>query len=955
MADVLVLDTIATLRSFAIPSDVDAIFVKAYSQPSSGNPTRTRGGGLFQRVPSGVTPPFLDDSVFTFLNSPVAPNPSSYWTRNLNGGVVDAYMAGAIGNATLNADGTGGGSDDSIPINAFLAAVFKYANNRANSLEVRFALGDGTFYVTQPLWTGPLPTTYHSWVVEGTGTTILGACAKAPILDLTDRRFGTVRNLQIVGLVDATGLPISSCGIRVGRNEDNGAANQMTMDHVGIRGHFHLAGMLNIASEQFAAIGCEFANDAEGDKYGYAADGFNCLQWSRSINLTSVSNPALNTFDFVSDSLLLNVGDNVIVRGQFSSVLDAVWFTVTSVTDATHFRATGINAPSAGITGGKLYKKLYGGADPLGTPGLTPWQQNSFKQQYHQQGNYRAPRGTAGILETCDSQHIYQMVHPTCGYYPDATATGVAAAKAVVTGVTTGAITKITVSGTQPFVDRDLVSFYFLENPFGDRLNTRLFKAKTVSATEFELRDLEYQPIDSTGWATGAVGAKAVAIRQKVAGNKDARAGGFGMRILVSSDAGCDVSSYLIHHEAGSFTAKDPNDSSIIYAGETTWWASVESFQGWRDQGTTGFTPSPVVLSDVSFSEAAAHGRGGFLLAQRDTTSGVTMLGGKVALTHASQQFGGLSPADRLLTSTGTGDSLWTLSNTDLVVDEAALVDVTRLAGFSGRLTAEDAAFAYGLTIGYPGAVAVLRTLAGGSQASTAMIVRRYDALLGALDRAGVLTRLDALYVFAAPGEVAARINLAKPGSGPLAFAGTLAAPPFVAWQRYTGAGATGQYFVSPLGPSAQSQYQLNQAMMSVVSRTTSGTAVSYDVSLGSTFAYVDPWSGATPQFRSKANEASPNATTPTGVSSPAGFFAWSRTGPTTYAKYFGAGSTDLPATLAVSSTATGSLPTTGFEVLRGGTHQVSAAVFGGKLTQTEMNALYAALKTYLTAVGAWV
>ena len=67
---------------------------------------------------------------------------------------------------------------------------------------------------------------------------------------------------------------------------------------------------------------------------------------------------------------------------------------------------------------------------------------------------------------------------------------------------------------------------------------------------------------------------------------------------------------------------------------------------------------------------------------------------------------------------------------------------------------------------------------------------------------------------------------------------------------------------------------------MGVVSRSTGGTAVSRDVSLGGTFAYVDPLStgptssGPT-RFYTRANDGIDTPTTVTGVSSrPAGFFA---------------------------------------------------------------------------------
>lgn len=936
--------TIDAFRSATLPGGVELVYIVSYGTRTTG--AHSRGGGFLQPVPTGS-----EDMVLTFENQ----HGGGFWRRLLEGGVVDAYMAGATGTGVVDANGVVDlttGYDDSAAINLLFSVMKEYASSTTRSVELSVRIGDGTFRIDHTLDLTSFPGGAHGWVVDGTGAALLGACTDTPVIDMTDSRFGLLRNVQIIGSAP-NGSPgadhVPSCGARVGRNADNDAANQMTMDHVGIRGHFKLAAMLNVGSEQFAAIGCEFANDREGDVYGYAGDGFNCLQWARPVSFSAFSRVSTNKYEFTATAHGLMSGQRFLIRGPYTgdaTVFNAVLFTVDPATTTNTIIASADVDILGSFPNGVFYKKLYGGA--IDTPAFTPWQQNSFKQQYHQQGNYRAPRGTAGFLETCDSQHVYQMVHPTCGYYPDTPLT-----KVQVTAVTIGTTTTVTIpNATTPIGNNDLVSISgvpsTMSNPLGDFINVRLFKVAAKGATSFELRDLYGQPIDSRGWGASVTGlTTAVAVRQKVAGGRNPFAGGFGMRMVVSSDAGCDVSSYLVHHEPGSFTVTDTDGT--VYMGDTIWWASIDSLQGWLDPAMA----ATVMLSDVSFAEASAHGRGGFLLAQRDTTTGVQMVGGKVALTHAQRQFGSVSPTDKLLMSTGTGNSLWTLSNTDVVVEKVALVDVGRLAGFTGRLTAEDLVFSAGAVASYPATLAVVQALTGVPPSLVALSARLIDALLGTLDRAGVLVKLDALHVFAAPNDAAARINLANPASGPLGFTGTLAAPVFAAWRGYTGMG--GQYFLSPVVPATPAHYALGDAAMAVVSRTTSGTAVSRDVSLGSTVAYIDPWSGATPQFRSKANDASENATTPTGVSSPAGFFAWSRTAAGSYAKYYGAGSTDLPATVTVSGAASGTLPSTGFEVLRGGSHQVSAAVFGGGLTQTEMNALYAALKTYLTAVGAWM
>lgn len=47
--------------------------------------------------------------------------------------------------------------------------------------------------------------------------------------------------------------------------------------------------------------------------------------------------------------------------------------------------------------------------------------------------------------------------------------------------------------------------------------------------------------------------------------------------------------------------------------------------------------------------------------------------------------------------------------------------------------------------------------------------------------------------------------------------------------------------------------------------------------------------------------------------------------------------------------------PVGDFQILRDSAHQLSAAFFGGGLTGAEMNAVYTAIRTYLTTADGWV
>ena len=928
-------DTIQAFKDAGIAvTSITKVYIRGYKAESKG-----RGGGFLNLI--GTTG--SADDVLVFAHG--VGSDKTYWERDLAGGTLDAYMAGAVGGAALNEDGTiaNGWTDDFIPIQALLDAVTSTAGGRTNTIKLRFGLGSGSFYVKDTLNLKTLPGGVRGWEFDGTGTVLLGACPGKPILDLTDRRFGTVPNLQAIGVAELVGgksQPICSCGIRIGRIADNAAANQMTMDHVGLRGYYHVAALLNVASEQHTSIACEYYNEAEGARYGYAADAYNSLQWERPYVIQSVTGLGGGNFSVTANGNTLQENDVFLVRGDYDNgdIMNNILFTKTGVGTTNTFTATASFSTSDTFTGGFLYKRLYGGA--VDTPGLAPWTQASMKQQLHLNCRYGAPKGIAAVFEGTDSMHVFQACHPTCGYYASGADVAI---QTIMTNNPAGA-TKVKTQAPHALETGHLVSLTGfgkttaglppVPTPFANFAGDRLFIAVKIDDVQFELRDLKNLPVDSTGW--GALPEdRGVATRQQVAEGDDPYAGGFGMRLVVGQATGCDVSDYLLHHEGGT-------------ADGTTWWGSIESMEGLRD-GVAG----PVTLTDVTFREPAASGRGGFLLAQRGTVSAVTMVGGKVAVAHPHREFGNLSQADRVLTATGTGDSPWTLTGTELVLEDAALVNAVGLAGFTGRVSAGDLSYTAGLAIGYPGTLAAVGALRPDSRNFTTF-VRRYDALLRTLDDAGVLAKLDALHVFATENQATARINLADPAGGPLVLAGSGGPPGFVARQGYTG--AAGQYFLSPLGPTPNAHYGLNAAAMGVVSRSTGGTAVSRDVSLDGTFAYVDPWSGGTPQFHTRANDAVDTPTTLPGASSlPAGFFAWSRTSPTSYVKYYGSAGLDQPTAVPVSTSVSGSLPATGFEVLRGGSHQISAAFFGGGLSGFEMTALYDALRTYLTAVGAWL
>ena len=275
---VAVVDTIALLDQITA-NDITAVYVKGYHSADG------RGGGLLRRT----TDSSQTNEVTTFKG-----DGAKRWVRDLNGGTLDAYMAGAYGDGRLTVDGKIDvtSNDDTRAIQALFDVYTRSVDPFTDSATLHIRIGDGVFRVGLPndlnypgLDFTQFPSGARGWVIDGTGATLLGGCPNVPVIDATDSRFGTFLNLQIIGAIpsDKDGNHYPSCGLRIGRKADNEAANQMATDHVGIRGLFKVAACLNVASEQFSDTNCEFTNDAVGPRYGYAGDAYNMLQWERRL------------------------------------------------------------------------------------------------------------------------------------------------------------------------------------------------------------------------------------------------------------------------------------------------------------------------------------------------------------------------------------------------------------------------------------------------------------------------------------------------------------------------------------------------------------------------------------------------------------------------------------------------------------------------------------------------
>lgn len=898
-------------------------------------PYDTRGGGLLYW--DGDTTSAADDFVI-FLDNAI---PKRRWKRVPGLGPIDAHMAGAHGDGVINSSGWVDrtvGHDDTVAIQK----VFDYFKKMAlgdpyDVVQTTMRIGEGKFRVDGCLdLTGKSIPGFgglrgnHGWALDGSGAVLLGCVDGRPVLDMTDARFGTLKFLQIYGSAETYYKP--SCGIRIGRIEDNKAANGHHFYRCTVNGYYKLAAVHNIASEQFTEIGCQFANSEAGATYGYFGDGVNLADWALPLTAKAVTVTGSTVAVETNANHLLSTNDRVMLTGiEGLTNVNSVVLSITRI-DAKNFQFTRSNVSGTYSSGGRVFKQLFYSPTYQDATTLTPWIQHSFKEQTHISSRIRAVSGVAAMFETGDSFHWMRQCHLTCGFF-----TPIGAVAQPITGITAGSPLVLKVSGNNIFSIGQLVYLSGLPIDYKD-LNGRIFRVTTSTNvggdTTFQLTDLYNASVNGAG----TYGQGATATLQTTNG-------GYGMRMVIS-DSGLQQCDYDFHHEPGD------GANGVLF------WGKLDSMEAMRDGGT-----APVALEDCTLREIVAHGQGGFLSTEpliatgndSTTVSSVTLHGGGVHVTRLRTRFGGESVGDKLLVP----PSKFTVKGSELVVEQAAASPAT-LAAFSGRYSVEQTnlymeksdSSAWGLldarTVAW-----LTRVQAFGSNPSSRARTFLYDDLVASLVAAGVWDLLDGLYLFAAHGQAAARVNLINiPPPATL-----IANPTFTADRGFAGTGSSAYLDTGVNVGRSGGRFTENSASMGVVSRSTAQNNSYRDIGLLSgNRAFVNA-SDFTGNLSTRGNDA---FTATVASSSAQGFFAWSRTGSGSYTQFVGRGTASSPSTNTVANTAAAGPLTSNVVFLMGdGTNfsarQLSAGFFGAGLTTTQMNNLYSALKVYLSAVGAWL
>jgi hypothetical protein len=226
------------------------------------------------------------------------------------------------------------------------------------------------------------------------------------------------------------------------------------------------------------------------------------------------------------------------------------------------------------------------------------------------------------------------------------------------------------------------------------------------------------------------------------------------------------------------------------------------------------------------------------------------------------------------------------------------------------------------------------------------------DTLVGALKSAGVWTKLDALWVFAAHTSQAGLLNWKDP-------AGTAAAlvnsPTFTANQGFAGNGST-SYVNTQFVPSTTAvQLTQNSASMSMWSRSSGQSATSAGCLDGSNRGLTLGVRNTSNQMGARSNNNTGSSFSP--VTNGIGLFSIIRSGVSTVNAYqngAAVGSTSTAASVGVPTVAfyVGGYNNNGALALPHN-RQYAMTALGGSRNGTEETAFYNAVAAYMTTVGA--
>lgn len=242
----------------------------------------------------------------------------------------------------------------------------------------------------------------------------------------------------------------------------------------------------------------------------------------------------------------------------------------------------------------------------------------------------------------------------------------------------------------------------------------------------------------------------------------------------------------------------------------------------------------------------------------------------------------------------------------------------------------------------HPGATTLLRRMTFTAQGRRVQLI---DRLIRTLDNQGIWSLLDVFYVQAAHDSAAAKLNWKGNAAYDLTAVNS---PTFTVDQGFAGDGAT-SYLASTWAPNAGVNFTQNNAAMGFWSRT-SGQQTNNAMGSGTGAGYLLKSRSTSDLLNYRLNDASTQ--TLGAVTDGSGLVAVERTGVNATQGYrngvaigaAGAATSAAPSSVALNFDRANSL----FSAVQG------AAIFAGaSLGAAGQANLYAALQTYMTAVGA--
>lgn len=215
-----------------------------------------------------------------------------------------------------------------------------------------------------------------------------------------------------------------------------------------------------------------------------------------------------------------------------------------------------------------------------------------------------------------------------------------------------------------------------------------------------------------------------------------------------------------------------------------------------------------------------------------------------------------------------------------------------------------------------------------------------YSNFFAALRNAGILSVMDAVYMFAAADSQASLLNLVQNAYNATVVGG----PTFAANKGYTGTGVSNDHLNTLVFPTTSPSLNLGL---------TSGHLSAWSLSAVPNGGLIGTDGDSTLSILVNAGAMLGRVFDLDATTQPlaAGFYTASRTGATARSIYLNAVGT------ATAATGTGTLTAGNVTILEAGasfsSSQVAFATIGGGLTQANVTALYNAARTYLQGVGA--